>query len=677
MLPDGGEFSFAPVPAATRQFTYDIENCLTEVKSPKEIYLSDYGIPLEAGWNFVSLPVIVTEDIATILAYSGITKAQVSRYNSDTKTWENFAYEQGKNLAKYNDFTTFDYGRGYEIYVDSASTLKVSGITPSTQKTLDLKAGWNLITAPTTTLIDAAKALSGVEYASLRAYAAGPGEAISYVPVTTLEAGKAYFLKVPSNQTWNIPCEKDKTTFIYDGDGGRVKVITSSETTTYIGSLYEASLRASAGGHGEAISIKKHIFLGSTRICTVEGTVPEGGLSPATWSYRYCHQDHIGSSNVITDETGQIAQLLEYSPYGLTSREEGAYNTNYRFTGKLFDTSTALYYYGARYYDPELGRFIQPDTIVPYPDDPQSFNRYSYCRNNPITYIDPSGHAFWDTFKKWIGHIVGAIAGIAATIMSGGNVLAGFQVYSFASGMINAGIAAVSGDWSGVGAGIGGMIGSVVGYNAGVAGAALLSDAVPRFVVGAVEGAIEFGTSGFGAGFGGAIGSGASFKDAVTTGLVIGGVSAVAGSIIEGSYMAGWQSILHGATVEEIEQQKARISWGFRPPHIGIEIEGTGEYNGRWGWNPDFEDKDFSFLRVFKGDNLPAKVYSDKTGEEPYWFKFSRSCSQADAKKLYDSIQVDLKEGHRYYDLYNKNCYRWLDFKFNHTDIKLGPWQTQ
>ena len=46
----------------------------------------------------------------------------------------------------------------------------------------------------------------------------------------------------------------------------------------------------------------------------------------------------------------------------------------------------------ARYYDPEIGRFISADTIVPDPTNPQSLNRYSYCLNNPLKYIDPSGH---------------------------------------------------------------------------------------------------------------------------------------------------------------------------------------------------------------------------------------------------------------------------------------------
>jgi RHS repeat-associated protein len=53
--------------------------------------------------------------------------------------------------------------------------------------------------------------------------------------------------------------------------------------------------------------------------------------------------------------------------------------------------SSGLYYYNARYYDPSIGRFISPDTVVPSPASPQSLNRYSYCLNNPLKYIDPSG----------------------------------------------------------------------------------------------------------------------------------------------------------------------------------------------------------------------------------------------------------------------------------------------
>lgn len=69
----------------------------------------------------------------------------------------------------------------------------------------------------------------------------------------------------------------------------------------------------------------------------------------------------------------------------------GTVTTPQKFTGQRLD-STGLYYYGARYYDSTIGRFISADTIVPNPANPQSLNRYSYCLNNPLKYIDPSGH---------------------------------------------------------------------------------------------------------------------------------------------------------------------------------------------------------------------------------------------------------------------------------------------
>jgi RHS repeat-associated protein len=68
----------------------------------------------------------------------------------------------------------------------------------------------------------------------------------------------------------------------------------------------------------------------------------------------------------------------------------GAVPTDKKFTGQRLD-ATGLYYYNARYYDVLIGRFISADSIIPSLN-PQYFNRYSYCLNNPLKYIDPSGH---------------------------------------------------------------------------------------------------------------------------------------------------------------------------------------------------------------------------------------------------------------------------------------------
>jgi len=72
---------------------------------------------------------------------------------------------------------------------------------------------------------------------------------------------------------------------------------------------------------------------------------------------------------------------------------------------------TGLMYYGARYYEPALGRFVSADAIVPEPGNPQDLNRYTYVRNNPQRYTDPSGHvACLDQECNWVEHPVsGAI----------------------------------------------------------------------------------------------------------------------------------------------------------------------------------------------------------------------------------------------------------------------------
>jgi RHS repeat-associated protein len=106
---------------------------------------------------------------------------------------------------------------------------------------------------------------------------------------------------------------------------------------------------------------------------------------------RYVHLDLLGSTSVVTNSSGAQYGYTRYYPYGSTRDSGGSLDTTKKFTGQRLD-GTGLYYYGARYYDPSIGRFISPDTVVPNPANPQSFNRYSYCLNNPLRYTDPTGH---------------------------------------------------------------------------------------------------------------------------------------------------------------------------------------------------------------------------------------------------------------------------------------------
>ncbi|MEJ5312600.1 MAG: RHS repeat-associated core domain-containing protein, partial [Anaerolineae bacterium] len=92
------------------------------------------------------------------------------------------------------------------------------------------------------------------------------------------------------------------------------------------------------------------------------------------------------------DASGNKVGELRYLPYGETRTIWGITRTDRRFTGQIEDAAIDLYFYNARYYAPALGRFIQADTIVPSPANPQTLNRYSYVLNSPLRYIDPTGH---------------------------------------------------------------------------------------------------------------------------------------------------------------------------------------------------------------------------------------------------------------------------------------------
>ena len=160
----------------------------------------------------------------------------------------------------------------------------------------------------------------------------------------------------------------------------------------------------------------------------------------------YYHADHLGGTNVTTGSTGTKKELCEYLPFGGFSKHEKYGSSDevawFYFTGKKLDEETGLYYYGARYYNPTVGRFISPDTIVPRAGDPQSFNRYTYAGNNPINNIDPTGHSW---FKKFWKSVVAGVAGIAAFVGSGFNPIVGFQTYSMVSAGLGLGQSLVTG----------------------------------------------------------------------------------------------------------------------------------------------------------------------------------------------------------------------------------------
>ncbi len=94
----------------------------------------------------------------------------------------------------------------------------------------------------------------------------------------------------------------------------------------------------------------------------------------------------------MTDKDGSVVWRRDYFPFGQEIDPGGETTGNpHTFTGKEFDAETGLYYYGARYYDPVIGRFISVDPTAGVPFNPQTWNRYIYPLNNPYKDVDPDG----------------------------------------------------------------------------------------------------------------------------------------------------------------------------------------------------------------------------------------------------------------------------------------------
>lgn len=194
----------------------------------------------------------------------------------------------------------------------------------------------------------------------------------------------------------------DTTLFTYDANGDRaIKEIAGGDITYYVSGGYEVT---------NGVSVK-YISGGGLSIAKIEDGVTS-----------YQHSDHLGSSTVVTNESGQEIEKSDYRPFGEERNHWGVTNDKHRYTGQEKDFSTGLYNYNARLYDPILGRFTSADIFVPDPLDPQSYNRFAYCRNNPLSYTDPSGHF---VVEMIVGAVIGALIGGATEAILGGDILQG------------------------------------------------------------------------------------------------------------------------------------------------------------------------------------------------------------------------------------------------------------
>jgi len=183
----------------------------------------------------------------------------------------------------------------------------------------------------------------------------------------------------------------------------------------------------------------------------------------ATGTAFYFLQDHLGSTRALTDTTGNVLEQQQYDSFGYSA---GSALTRYGYTGRERDSDAGLIYYRARWYDPQLGRFISEDPIGFGGLD---VNFYAYVKNQPLLFRDPSGLR---RCHPLLGAILGGVAG-AGVGAGGGAVLgavAGGVIGAAGGTLVIPGFGTIGGGVGGVGvgAGAGAFFGSAIGAGIGI-----------------------------------------------------------------------------------------------------------------------------------------------------------------------------------------------------------------
>jgi RHS repeat-associated protein len=213
-------------------------------------------------------------------------------------------------------------------------------------------------------------------------------------------AGKNQIASCGYDPSGNMTSDGLGNGFVYDGENHQTSCTVGGATSSY---TYD--------GDGHRI----------TKTTTSEGPIlfvydvgsrliAEYGGQPTNTGTSYLTTDHLGSTRVVTNSAGTVVSRHDYLPFGeeiqgttIGGRGVVGYggldDTKQRFTSKERDVESGLDYFLARYYSSTQGRFVGPDPLMTPKErgDPQAWNTYGYCDNNPLRNVDPDGQAAQDS----------------------------------------------------------------------------------------------------------------------------------------------------------------------------------------------------------------------------------------------------------------------------------------
>lgn len=358
--------------------------------------------------------------------------------------------------------------------------------------------------------------------------------------------------------------------FYYNTDGNRVKMqVTKNnaayQTEYYFSDQYEIDIKGS--------TIVERLYLGGNAYSAPAVYVKQNGA----WNIYYLGRDYLGSITHIMNSSGNLTQELSYDAWGRLRNpvNQTLYaigNEPALFLGRGYTGHEHLLMFGlvnmnARLYDPVIARFLSPDPYIQSPFDSQNFNRYSYCMNNPLVYMDPSGEFF--LIDDLVLGIIGGVINLGVNIFTGnihGNVwqMIGQGAAAFGSGFVAGAIAEYGpAAWAAGGA----LVGATNAWLGGATGTDILLSGVAG------------GVAGLAGGFGGQLGSklGAvvinGFK--ITTPIIKSAITGTLGGMA-GGYAGGFASTF-AVTGDLGAAGKAGLK-GLASGSVSGLVMGTGSY---------------------------------------------------------------------------------------------------
>lgn len=397
--------------------------------------------------------------------------------------------------------------------------------------------------------------------------------------------------KLQSVTTGSNSSGTTKYDFDYDGRGN----ITSDGNRSFVYASYDKPLKITKGStvntfdydhnrqmykqlltkggktektiYVDGIFQRKHLTSGVIESTYNVGNTVVTTRSNGSQDTLYLLKDNLGSAISITNAKGSTVQHLTYDPWGKQGRiftssvllDYSLPSDSNGYTGHKMLQDVGIIHMNGRIYDSTLGRFLQADPFIQAPGNSQSYNRYSYVLNNPMSYTDPSGYFFsklWKGIKKFASVIIvavasyycagtctaamwaaiGGAAGATGAALNGGNILTGALVGAFTGG-----------------------IGAAAGQGLG----AFFANGIAGGIASKVQGG-KFGHGFWSAGLGSAIGGGygKGFGKVVTAAVVGGTISKLTGGkFANGAVSAAFMAAIHVGTPEARKPTEQEVTY--------------------------------------------------------------------------------------------------------------------